>query len=100
MKIGLDPLSGCSLTSFRSLIKNETLHARFSNVKSALHSAWEPMQQVRLSPHVPANGSFSVRSLAYARATTKYMKQISGLVKIGVTSLFSSSLSYEVVQGM
>ncbi|KAF3439219.1 hypothetical protein FNV43_RR17494 [Rhamnella rubrinervis] len=98
VKIGLDQPSGCSLTSLQSLIKNDTLHARFSNVKSALHSAWEPMQQVRLSPHAPENGSFSVRSLAYARATTKYMKQISGLVKIGTTSLFSSSLSYEVVQ--
>lgn len=100
VKIGLDPPSGCSLTPIQSLIKSESLHARFSNVKSALHSAWAPIKQVHLSPQVPPNSSFSVQSVAYARASTKYMKQTSALVKTGATSLFCSSSPYEVVHGM
>lgn len=84
VKIGLVPSSGCGLSPLPSM--------------KALSSAWGPITKVRLPPRVPANGSFSARSLALAQASTKYMKQISGLIS-GVTNIRGGSLSYEFVQG-
>lgn len=73
---------------------------RLSKFQSSLSSAWKTFRKIRVAPRVPANGSFSRQSLAYVHASTQYIKQVSGLLKIGVTSLRNSSSSYEVVQGM
>ena len=51
-------------------------------------------------PRIPANGSFSRKSLAYVHASSQYIKQVSGLLKTGVTTLRSSPSSYEGVQGI
>ncbi|CAK7347233.1 unnamed protein product [Dovyalis caffra] len=71
---------------------------RLSKLQSSLSSAWRAFRKIRVAPRVPANGSFSRQSLAYVHASTQYIKQVSGLLKIGATSLRNSSSSYEAVQ--
>lgn len=81
-------------------IKMQLVQYRFSKLQSKLSTAWKAFRKIRVAPRMPANGSFSRQSFAYVHASTKYIKQVSGLLKIGVTSLRNSSSSYEVVQGM
>ncbi|XP_020090273.1 uncharacterized protein LOC109711557 isoform X2 [Ananas comosus] len=98
VRMSLDMPSGCSFSSLRSpVVKIETLRYRLSNVQSTLSSGWESLRKVRVLPHLPANSSFSRHSLAYMHASAQYIKQVSGLLKVGVTTLRSSS-SYEIVQ--
>lgn len=99
VKMALDPPTGCSISTYRpSLIKLETIKYRFSNLQSTLSSGWQALRKIRVAPRLPANGSFSRQSLAYVHAGTQYIKQVSGLLKTGVTTLRNSSSSYEVVQ--
>ncbi|OMO73001.1 hypothetical protein COLO4_27342 [Corchorus olitorius] len=93
VKIGLDPPPGCNL----SIVKIESLHQRFNNVNSMLYSGWEALRKVRVTPNTPANASLSKQSLAYLQASGQYIKQVSKLLKSGVTTLRSNSTSYEVV---
>ncbi|VVA16266.1 PREDICTED: ZEAMMB73_Zm00001d018133 [Prunus dulcis] len=98
MKPGLDPPTGCSISSLRPpVIKLESIRYRLSSFQSTLASGWQALRRIRVVPRVPANGSFSRQSLAYVHAGTQYIKQVSGLLKTGVTSLRESSSSYEVV---
>lgn len=100
VKMALDQPTGCSLTSLKiPMIKMEPLRYRFSNLRSTISSGWEGVRKIRVVPRVPANGSFSRQSLSYMHASTQYIKQVSRLLKIGVTTLCNSSSSYEVVQG-
>ncbi|KAJ4964028.1 hypothetical protein NE237_023967 [Protea cynaroides] len=99
VKTGLDPPSGCSFSSLKiPMIRKESIQYRLSNLRSTLASGWDALRNVRVAPRVPANGSFSRHSLAYVQASTQYIKQVSGLLKIGVATLRSSSSSYEAVQ--
>ncbi|KAA8546741.1 hypothetical protein F0562_003170 [Nyssa sinensis] len=100
VKMGLDPPTGCSFTSLKPhMVKLESLRFHMSNVKSSLSSGWGALRKVHVAARIPANSSFSHRSLAYVRAGTRYIKKVSGLLKVGVTALGNSSTSsYEVVQ--
>ena len=99
--MSLDPPSGCSMSSLRApVIKLESVRYHFSNLQSTFSSAWLALRRIRVVPRIPANGSFSRKSLAYVHASTQYIKQVSGLLKTGVTTLRSSSSSYEDVQGI
>ena len=100
--MALDPPTGCSITTYRpSLIKLQSIKYHFSNLQSTLSSGWQALRKIRVAPRIPANGSFSRQSLAYVHAGTQYIKQVSGLLKTGVTTtLRNSSSSYEVVQGI
>ncbi|XP_010266256.1 PREDICTED: uncharacterized protein LOC104603800 [Nelumbo nucifera] len=98
VKMALDPPTGCSFSSLRAPVKMESLRHRVSNLQSTLSSGWEALRKIRVVPRVPANGSFSRHSLAYVHAGAQYIKQVSGLLKVGVTTLRNSSASYEVVQ--
>ena len=101
MKMALDPPTGCSITSFRPpVIKLESIRFRLSNLQSTLSSGWQAVRKIRAVPRLPANGSLSRQSLAYVHAGTRYIKQVSGLLKTGVTTLRNSSSSYEAVQGI
>lgn len=102
VKMSLDPPSGCSMSSLRApVIKLESIRYHFSNLKSTFSSGWQALRRIHVVPRVPANGSFSSKSLAYVHASTQYIKQVSGLLKAGVTTLRSSSSSYEGgVQGI
>lgn len=100
IKVGLEPPTGCSITALRPpVIKLEAIRSRFSSLQSTITSGWQALRNIRVAPRVPANGSFSRQSLAYVQAGTQYIKQVSGLLKTGVTTLRSNSSSYEVVQG-
>ncbi|KAL6180048.1 hypothetical protein ACLB2K_046717 [Fragaria x ananassa] len=99
IKVGLEPPTGCSITALRPpVIKLEAIRSRFSSLQSTITSGWQALRNIRVAPRVPANGSFSRQSLAYVQAGTQYIKQVSGLLKTGVTTLRSNSSSYEVVQ--
>ncbi|KAL5556537.1 hypothetical protein UlMin_038773 [Ulmus minor] len=95
VKIGSDPLPVCySLSSLKSsVVKKESLRRGFHNVKLNMFTTWTSLRKVRLAPQVPVNGSFSGRSLAYMQASTNYMKQISGVLKVGATNLCKRSSS-------
>uniref|UniRef100_A0A5B6ZKD2 Pesticidal crystal cry8Ba protein n=1 Tax=Davidia involucrata TaxID=16924 RepID=A0A5B6ZKD2_DAVIN len=99
VKMALDPPTGCSFSSLRApKVKLESVRSHFSNLQSTLSSGWQAVRKIRFVPRMPANGSFPRQSLAYMQASAQYVKQVSGLLKIGVTTLRSSSSSYEVVQ--
>ncbi|XP_039058576.1 uncharacterized protein LOC120202173 [Hibiscus syriacus] len=92
VKMGLDPPPGCNL----SLMKMESLHQRFCKMNSMLFSGWEALRNVRVTPNTPANVSLSKQSLAYLKASRQYIKEVSKLLKTGVTTLHSNSTSYDV----
>lgn len=98
VKMSPDIPPRCSFASLQApTIKLETLRNRVASLQSTLSSGWEALRNVRFVARVPANSSFSRHSLAYMQASTQYIKQVSGLLKIGVTTLRNSS-SYEIVQ--
>ncbi|XP_057442468.1 uncharacterized protein LOC130734157 [Lotus japonicus] len=100
IKVGLEPPTGCSVSSLMThKIKMESVRYHLSNMQSTLSSGWQALKKVRFAPRLHANGSLARQSLAYVHASTRYIQQVSGLLKAGVTtSLRSSSSSYEVVQ--
>ncbi|KAJ8747419.1 hypothetical protein K2173_012487 [Erythroxylum novogranatense] len=81
VKAVLDPPTGCNMSS---------LSLRHQRLKCSTENPVAPCRS--------AHGSISRQSLAYVHASTQYLKQVSGLLKTGVTSLRNSSSSYEVVQ--
>ncbi|CAL5189488.1 unnamed protein product [Lathyrus oleraceus] len=99
VKMGVDPPTGCSMSSIvTDKIKMESVRYQFSNLQSKISSGWHALRKVRFVPHLPANGSFTHKSLAYVHASTRYIQQVSGLLKVGVTTLRSNSASYDAVQ--
>ncbi|CAI0467807.1 unnamed protein product [Linum tenue] len=99
VKTMLDPPTGCNMSALalRSP-KLEMVQYRFSRFQSSVYSGWKAFRRIHVATRIPANGSFKRQSLAYVQASTQYIKQVSGLLKSGVTSLRNSSSSYEVVQ--
>ncbi|KAF5456023.1 hypothetical protein F2P56_025539 [Juglans regia] len=99
VKMALDPPTRCSISSFRPpAIRLESIQYHFSNFQSKLCSGWQALRKIRVVPRLPANGSFSRQSLAYVQAGTQYIKQVSRLLKNGVTTLRNSPSTYEAVQ--
>ncbi|CAA0396376.1 unnamed protein product [Arabidopsis thaliana] len=98
VKTVMDGPTGCSISSLKpSLIKFEKIRIHFSNMSTRLFSGWRALRKIHV--RVPANGSSLPRqSLAYVHASTQYLKQVSGLLKTGVTSLRNNSTSYDIVQ--
>ncbi|KAK3155350.1 hypothetical protein QOZ80_2BG0202080 [Eleusine coracana subsp. coracana] len=96
VRMSVDMPSGCSFSSL-PVVKLDTVRHRLSNAQSTLSSGWESVRRVRVLPQLPANSSFSKHSLAYMQASAQYIKQVSGLLKVGVTTLRSTS-SHEAPQ--
>ncbi|CAI0447971.1 unnamed protein product [Linum tenue] len=100
VKTTLDPPTGCNM--YALALKSprlEMFQYRFSRFQSSIYTGWKAFRRIHVTPRIPANGSFKRQSLAYVQASTQYIKQVSGLLKSGVTSLRNNSSSYEVVQG-
>ncbi|KAG9137431.1 hypothetical protein Leryth_020632 [Lithospermum erythrorhizon] len=99
VKMAQDPPSGCNIYNLKApKVKMESLRFHLSNFGSKISSGWKAVRRVRFAPHVAPNGSFSRQSLAYVHASTRYVKQVSGLLKVGVPTMRSSPSSYEVIQ--
>ncbi|KAF5740162.1 hypothetical protein HS088_TW11G00228 [Tripterygium wilfordii] len=99
VKTALDPPTGCSMSALGPpRIKMESIRYRFSNFQSMLVSAWQALRKIQVTRPIPAKRSFRRQSLSYVHASTRYVKQVSGLLKTGVTSLRNSSSSYEAMQ--
>ncbi|PKI73540.1 hypothetical protein CRG98_006121 [Punica granatum] len=105
VKTVLDTPTGCSILSLRApssltpaSLKMDSIRHQFSNLQSTVSCQWRALRKIQTVQRIPANGSFSRQSLSYVHASTRYLKQISGLLKTGVTSLRNSSSSYEGVQ--
>lgn len=97
----MDPPTGCSISSIRTpKIKMESVRHHFSNLQSAFSSGRHALKRIRFIPCVSANGSLARQSLSYVHGSSRYMQQVSRLLKAGVTTLRTSPSSYEVVQGM
>uniref|UniRef100_A0A0D9VLB6 Uncharacterized protein n=1 Tax=Leersia perrieri TaxID=77586 RepID=A0A0D9VLB6_9ORYZ len=96
VRMSVDIPSGCSFSSL-PVVKLNTIRYRLSNVQSTLSSGWESVRRIQTLPQLPANSSFSKHSLAYMQASAQYIKQVSGVLKVGVTTLRNSS-SYETPQ--
>ncbi|KAI3751766.1 hypothetical protein L2E82_22857 [Cichorium intybus] len=97
VKMTLDPPTGCGFSSIKApKVKMESVKRHFGNLQSKVSSGWQAVRSINFSPRVPKNGSFSGHSLAYMQASTQYIKQVSGLLKIGVSTLRSTSSGYEV----
>ncbi|XP_031492844.1 uncharacterized protein LOC116259261 [Nymphaea colorata] len=98
VKMVLDVTTGCSFSSMKpSAVNLQALRSRVSNLRSTFSAGWEALSKVRVLPRISANASFSRNSLAYMQASTQYIKQVSSLLKVGVTTLRSNS-SYDLVQ--
>ncbi|KAJ0695329.1 hypothetical protein HanOQP8_Chr10g0348411 [Helianthus annuus] len=99
VRMALDPPTGCNFSSFKPpKVKLETVKRHCSTVQSKLSSGWQAVRRIPFSPREPINGSFSQQSLAYMQASTQYIKQVSSLLKTGVSSLRSTSSANEVLQ--
>ncbi|KAJ0239708.1 Pesticidal crystal cry8Ba protein [Hirschfeldia incana] len=98
VKASVDAPTGCSISSLKpSLIKFEKIRVHFSSISTRISSGWRALRKIHV--RVPANGSsLSRQSMGYVHASTQYLKQVSGLLKVGVTSLRNSSTSYDLVQ--
>lgn len=95
----VDAPTGCSFTSLKVPVINiESARLQLSKVGRSVVSGWQALRRVRFVLHKPADGSLSRKSLAYVQASTQYIKQVSGLLKVGVTTLRNNSSSYEAVQ--
>ncbi|XP_052141879.1 uncharacterized protein LOC127761609 [Oryza glaberrima] len=96
VRMSVDVPSGCNFSSL-PMVKLNSVRYRLSNVQSTLSSGWESVRRIQTLPQLPANSSFSKHSLAYMQASAQYIKQVSGVLKVGVTTLRNSS-SYETPQ--
>ncbi|KAJ0694111.1 hypothetical protein HanPI659440_Chr15g0605101 [Helianthus annuus] len=97
VKMAVDPPTGCSCASIKPpKVKTETVKRQLANLQSKVSSGWRAVRNIHFSPRVPADGSFSRHSMAYMQASSQYIKQVSGLLKVGVSTLRSSSSGYEV----
>ena len=98
--MGVDPPTGCNILALRPPpVTLETIKYQFSSFQSAVASGWHALHKIHFAPRIPPNSSLSRQSLAYVHASTRYIKQVSKVLKAGVTTLRSSPSSYEVVQG-
>ncbi|KAK4747499.1 hypothetical protein SAY87_014085 [Trapa incisa] len=105
VKTILDAPTGCSILSLRvpsslrpASLKMDSIKHQFSNLQSTISSQWRAIKKIHTIKRIPENGSFSRQSSVYVHAGTQYLKQVSSLLKTGVTSLRNSSSSYEVFQ--
>lgn len=99
VRMALDPPTGCNFSSIKPpKVKLESIQRHFYNLQSKCSSGWQAVRRIPFTPRVPVDGSFSHKSLAYMQASTQYVKQVSGLLKTGVSSLRRPSLANEIVQ--
>ncbi|XP_076884501.1 uncharacterized protein LOC143533654 [Bidens hawaiensis] len=99
VRMGVDPPTGCNFSSLKPpKVKLETVKRHCATVQSKMSSGWQAVKRIPFSPRKPINGSFSLHSLAYMQASGQYIKQISGLLKSGVSSLRTTSSANEVLQ--
>ncbi|KAK9758272.1 hypothetical protein RND81_01G219800 [Saponaria officinalis] len=99
VRMGMDPPTGCSFSSLN--MKGpvvESTRLQLSKLQRTVVSGWNALRRVRFVLQKPAEGSLSKKSLAYVHASTHYIKQVSGLMKVGVTTLRHNASSYETVQ--
>lgn len=101
VRMGLDPPTGCSFGPVKAPVINmDSARSQLSKVQRSIVFGWHALRRVHFVLHKPADGSLSKKSLAYVQASSQYIKQVSGLLKVGVvTTLRHSASSYDPVQG-
>lgn len=100
VKLVSDQPTGCTFQSIKNppVEKLQKLNRRLSFMKARVYSEWEALSRVRVAPVISPNGSLSDKSLAYLHFGTRYLKDVSGIVKVGITSLHNASTPREAVQ--
>lgn len=76
----------------------ESLRSRSSNLQSTILAGWEAVRKICVRPHPPMRTTYSQRGLAYVQAIEEYIREVSTLIKVGVTSLRNNT-SNEMTQG-
>ncbi|XP_022889843.1 uncharacterized protein LOC111405269 isoform X1 [Olea europaea var. sylvestris] len=98
VKFALDPPEGCSCSTIKApKVKMDNVRHHLLNMWSKFSSGWRAVHKIHFEPRAPANASFSHQSLASLRTSTQYLKQVSGLLKVGVTSTLRSRSSSDEV---
>lgn len=97
VKMVVDSPNGCTFSSIKTppMVKLQKINRRLSCTKSTIYSEWEALKRVRVAPKFSTNGSLSHQSLAYLHFGTQYLKDVSGLLKVGITSLHNASTPQE-----
>ncbi|KAM0046294.1 hypothetical protein Hdeb2414_s0009g00314491 [Helianthus debilis subsp. tardiflorus] len=67
-------------------------------MKSTVHLEWEALKRVRVAPKFSSKGSLSHQSLAYLHFGTHYIRDMAGLLKVGITSLHNAPTLPEPAQ--
>eukprot|EP01018_Ginkgo_biloba_P025795 Gb_04081 [translate_table: standard] len=93
LKIKLVVASGCSFPCIGPILEHlKPLGKYFSNIQSALLAGWAAVRKVRVIPRAPLRATHSQRSAAYMQAGAQYVRQVSGLLKAGMTTLRNTTL--------
>ncbi|XP_047342735.1 uncharacterized protein LOC124946204 [Impatiens glandulifera] len=98
VKTAMDPPTGFNLSSLSSKkikLYTTVVQYKLSNIHVRLSSGWRAVGRIRFTrERIPSNRSFSRKNMAtYVRASSRYVKQVSRLVKVGVKTLRSNSSS-------
>ncbi|KAK9064657.1 hypothetical protein SSX86_016039 [Deinandra increscens subsp. villosa] len=100
VKMSLDGPNGCTFSSIKKppVLKLQRVNRRLSTMKSTVYSEWEALKRVRGAPKFSSNGSLSHQSMAYLQYGTLYLRDMAGLLKVGITSLHNASTPPEPAQ--
>nr|XP_043607972.1 uncharacterized protein LOC122579802 [Erigeron canadensis] len=100
VKMGIDVPTGCTFSSIKNppVVKLQKVNRRLSSMKTTMYSEWKALKRVRVAPTFSTNGSLSHQSLAYLHFGTHYVKDVAGIVKVGITSLHNVPTPPEEVQ--
>ncbi|MFS8017674.1 hypothetical protein Hanom_Chr15g01383191 [Helianthus anomalus] len=100
VKMVVDAPNGCTFSSIKNppVLKLQKFNRRLSGMKSTVHSEWEALKRVRVAPKFSPKGSLSHQSLAYLHFGTHYMRDMAGLLKVGITSLHNAPTLPEPAQ--
>ncbi|KAJ1699717.1 hypothetical protein LUZ63_008229 [Rhynchospora breviuscula] len=91
VRMSTDMPTGCASLSSITTPRLESIKYRLYNAQSTFSSGWESLRRVQVLPQVSASSSFTKHSVAYMNAGAKYIKEVSSLLKMGATTLRSSS---------
>ncbi|XAR48510.1 hypothetical protein NMG60_11031358 [Bertholletia excelsa] len=95
VKMAIDPPTGCGFSSITTEnLKLKCIRSQLSCLPT-VSSAWQAFQKIQCG-RLPSNGSH--KRLTYMQSSAQYVKQVTGILKTGATTLRNSSSSYEVSQ--
>lgn len=93
--MGLNQQPGCNIPS----LKHEIVHQQMAELNSTLSAGWKAVKRVHVAPQFPTNGSLSRKSLAYLRACSRYLKEVSKVLQQEMVTSHSKPHSLKALKG-